>query len=233
MYTKENVLQARYTNSAQDTILVNWTDSESGNFESYVSVGDNNHKALHDAGWDHAAINNSTLTYINEIFDEKEENVQAFKQAIRAEIEAENLLKTGPLQDELDNLLGQILRGKQLRDRLHSQQSGVDELARWNDLLDKLNLDKDPSETLSETVGRIHDEVNRLQYTELAWKNLITTETVAGPVGQLSLYQGVGIDKIINFITKWNDTDGIVDAFANKTGKSGKTLLEILSNHIK
>ena len=227
MYTKENVLQARYTNSAQDTILVNWTDSESGNFESYVSVGDNNHKALHDAGWDHAAINNSTLTYINEIEDVKEENVQSFKKAIRAEIEAENLLKTGPLQDELDNLLGQILRQKQLRDKLNATPNFKAIDSHWNNLLGKLNLDKKPSETLNEAIGRIHDEVDRLKYAELGWQNMIKDRLVPGGS------PGAGIDKIINFITKWNDTENIVDAFANKTGKSGKTLLEILSDHIK
>jgi len=220
MYTKENVLQARYTNSAQDTILVNWTDNESGNFESYVTVGDNNHKALYEAGWDHAAINNSTLTYINEIEDVKEENVQAFKKAIRAEMEA-------AVWPELEELNGQILRQRQLRDKLNATPNFKKIDSNWNYLLDKLNLDKKPSEELNETIARIHVEVDRLKYAELALQNMLKDRREPGGS------PGAGIDKIINFITKWNDTENIVAAFANKTGKSGKTLLEILSNHIK
>ena len=63
MFTVDNIIEARYTNNKQDTIIVLWTDNNTGNFESYVEVNSVSHQELINAGWDHAKLIDSTADW--------------------------------------------------------------------------------------------------------------------------------------------------------------------------
>ena len=67
--TKDNVMQARYTNPEQDTIGILFIDHDAdgkarANYEIFCEAGDQQHKELHAAGWDHAKIDATTLQSI-------------------------------------------------------------------------------------------------------------------------------------------------------------------------
>jgi hypothetical protein len=69
--TKDNVMQARYTNPEQDTISILFVDHDAegkarANYEIFCQAGDQQHKELHAAGWDHAAIEKETVEWIKD-----------------------------------------------------------------------------------------------------------------------------------------------------------------------
>jgi hypothetical protein len=69
--TKDNVIQARYTNPEQDTISILFVDHDAegkarANYEIFCQAGDQQHKELHAAGWDHAAIEKETVEWIKD-----------------------------------------------------------------------------------------------------------------------------------------------------------------------
>ena len=104
--TKDNVMQARYTNPEQDTIGILFIDHDAdgkarANYEIFCEAGDQQHKELHAAGWDHAKIDATTLQSIidgqreigenalghkaTKIIDER---LQVTKDALAKEVEA-------------------------------------------------------------------------------------------------------------------------------------------------
>ncbi len=69
--TKDNVIQARYTNPEQDTISILFVDHDAegkarANYEIFCQAGDQQHKELHAAGWDHATIEKETVEWIKD-----------------------------------------------------------------------------------------------------------------------------------------------------------------------
>ena len=69
--TKDNVMQARYTNPEQDTISILFIDHDAegkarANYEIFCEAGDQQHKELHAAGWDHATIEKETVEWIKD-----------------------------------------------------------------------------------------------------------------------------------------------------------------------
>jgi hypothetical protein len=69
--TKDNVMQARYTNPEQDTISILFVDHDAegkarANYEIFCQAGDQQHKELHAAGWDHATIEKETVEWIKD-----------------------------------------------------------------------------------------------------------------------------------------------------------------------
>ena len=69
--TKDNVMQARYTNPEQDTISILFVDHDAegkarANYEIFCEAGDQQHKELHAAGWDHATIEKETVEWIKD-----------------------------------------------------------------------------------------------------------------------------------------------------------------------
>ena len=69
--TKDNVMQARYTNPEQDTISILFIDHDAegkarANYEIFCQAGDQQHKELHAAGWDHATIEKETVEWIKD-----------------------------------------------------------------------------------------------------------------------------------------------------------------------
>lgn len=82
--TKDNVMQARYTNPEQDTIGILFIDHDAdgkarANYEIFCQAGDQQHKELHTAGWDHAKIDANTLEFIRDGQREIGENALGHK----------------------------------------------------------------------------------------------------------------------------------------------------------
>jgi len=75
--TKDNVMQARYTNPEQDTISILFVDHDAegkarANYEIFCQAGDQQHKELHAAGWDQSdEIHNSHSNPIENIYSNK------------------------------------------------------------------------------------------------------------------------------------------------------------------
>ena len=64
-------MQARYTNPEQDTISILFIDHDAegkarANYEIFCEAGDQQHKELHAAGWDHATIEKETVEWIKD-----------------------------------------------------------------------------------------------------------------------------------------------------------------------
>ena len=64
-------MQARYTNPEQDTISILFIDHDAegkarANYEIFCQAGDQQHKELHAAGWDHATIEKETVEWIKD-----------------------------------------------------------------------------------------------------------------------------------------------------------------------
>ena len=104
--TKDNVMQARYTNPEQDTISILFIDHDAegkarANYEIFCEAGDQQHKELHAAGWDHATIEKETVEWIKDSHRQAgeallgheatkiiDERLQVTKDALAAEMEA-------------------------------------------------------------------------------------------------------------------------------------------------
>ena len=104
--TKDNVMQARYTNPEQDTISILFIDHDAegkarANYEIFCQAGDQQHKELHAAGWDHATIEKETVEWIKDSHRQAgeallgheatkiiDERLQVTKDALAAEMEA-------------------------------------------------------------------------------------------------------------------------------------------------
>ena len=104
--TKDNVMQARYTNPEQDTISILFIDHDAegkarANYEIFCQAGDQQHKELHAAGWDHATIEKETVEWIKDSHKQAgeallghkatkiiDERLQATKDALANEMEA-------------------------------------------------------------------------------------------------------------------------------------------------
>ena len=56
MFTFDNVIEARYTSSDQDTILVIYNYGDNGNVEVYIQKDSGDHRSLEAAGWNHERI---------------------------------------------------------------------------------------------------------------------------------------------------------------------------------
>ena len=62
----QNILEARYTNDAQDTIYVLHETEADGVMEEYIEPGSNEHNALVEAGWDHEKLLDMTAVFKRE-----------------------------------------------------------------------------------------------------------------------------------------------------------------------
>ena len=62
----QNILEARYTNAAQDTIYVLHETEADGVMEEYIEPGSNEHNALTEAGWDHEKLLDTTADFKRE-----------------------------------------------------------------------------------------------------------------------------------------------------------------------
>jgi hypothetical protein len=62
----QNILEARYTNAAQDTIYVLHETEADGVMEEYIEPGSNEHNALVEAGWDHEKLLDMTADFKRE-----------------------------------------------------------------------------------------------------------------------------------------------------------------------
>lgn len=62
MFTKDNVIEARYSNPEHDTIIVTWKDMDN-EFESYIQAGSADHNSLKEAGWDDSRIEEVTVEW--------------------------------------------------------------------------------------------------------------------------------------------------------------------------
>ena len=115
--TKDNVMQARYTNPEQDTISILFIDHDAegkarANYEIFCQAGDQQHKELHAAGWDHATIEKETVEWIKDSHRQAgeallghkatkiiDERLQATKDALAKEMEA--VVRTKKTRDDM------------------------------------------------------------------------------------------------------------------------------------
>ena len=202
--TKDNVMQARYTNPEQDTISILFIDFDSegkarANYEIFCQAGDQQHKELHAAGWDHAKLDAATLDHIigsqrtvgektlgheaTKIIDAR---LQVTKDALAAEMEA-----TVHAKKILDDM----------RNNIENMKQEIETLKKQKDEFDASMTQK------------------------------IIDEKVA-QVAHLRKTNGTSV-LIANFLFDNNTDEVAIEILKNATGKTGNTLIEILTQCTK
>ena len=175
--TKDNVMQARYTNPEQDTISILFIDHDAegkarANYEIFCQAGDQQHKELHAAGWDHATIEKETVEWIKDTHRQAGEALLGHK---ATKIIDERLQVT--------------------KDALAKAEAAQRETRKINDAM---------KETIAE-----EKEVYHLRKTE-----------------------GTSV-LIANFLFDNNTDEAAIEILKNKTGKTGNSLIEILTKCTK
>lgn len=175
--TKDNVMQARYTNPEQDTISILFVDHDAegkarANYEIFCQAGDQQHKELHAAGWDHATIEKETVEWIKDSHRQAGEALLGHK---ATKIIDERLQAT---KDALANEMEAVVQAKKMRNDLLKEIEGLMSIA-------------------------------HLRKTE-------DTSVL-----------------IANFLFDNNTDEAAIEILKNKTGKTGNSLIEILTKCTK
>jgi hypothetical protein len=121
MFKKENIIEARWTNEQQDTILVLVKDGDN-NYETFIETNSAQHKQLIDAGW-----NNEKIT---------EETAEWKKEQSRALHEALTYNTRVKVREELDKIEKEHDRNKAELDA-----KSQDIINAWNEKIEKLQLE--------------------------------------------------------------------------------------------
>lgn len=121
MFKKENIVEVRWTNEQQDTILVLVKDGDN-NYETFIEANSALHKQLIDAGW-----NNEKIT---------EETAEWKKEQSRALHEALTYNTRVKVREELDKIEKEHDRNKAELDA-----KSQDIINSWNEKIEKLQLE--------------------------------------------------------------------------------------------
>ena len=207
--TKDNVMQARYTNPEQDTISILFVDHDAegkarANYEIFCQAGDQQHKELHAAGWDHATIEKETVEWIK---DSHRQAGEALLGHNATKIIDERLQAT---KDALANEMEAIVHAKKTWDDMHKEIEG---LMQQKEIL--INQKKDLIK---------QKEVAREKITELL--------NESKKIAHLRKTEGTSV-LIANFLFDNNTDEAAIEILEKKTGNTGNSLIEILTKCTK
>jgi len=196
--TKDNVMQARYTNPEQDTISILFIDHDAegkarANYEIFCQAGDQQHKELHAAGWDHATIEKETVEWIK---DSHRQAGEALLGHNATKIIDERLQAT---KDALANEMEAIVHTKKTR----------------NDMLKEIEINQHFIDQKQAEKEKIEELLNESKKTAHLRKTEGTSVLIA------------------NFLFDNNTDEAAIEILKNKTGKTGNSLIEILTKCTK
>jgi len=196
--TKDNVMQARYTNPEQDTISILFIDHDAegkarANYEIFCQAGDQQHKELHAAGWDHATIEKETVEWIKDSHKQAGEALLGHK---ATKIIDERLQAT---KDALANEMEAIVHTKKTRD----------------DMLKEIEINQHFIDQKQAEREKIKELLNESKKTAHLRKTEDTSVLIA------------------NFLFDNNTDEAAIEILKNKTGKTGNSLIEILTKCTK
>ena len=196
--TKDNVMQARYTNPEQDTISILFVDHDAegkarANYEIFCQAGDQQHKELHAAGWDHATIEKETVEWIKDSHKQAGEALLGHK---ATKIIDERLQAT---KDALANEMEAIVHTKKTR----------------NDMLKEIEINQHFIDQKQAEKEKIEELLNESKKTAHLRKTEGTSVLIA------------------NFLFDNNTDEAAIEILKNKTGKTGNSLIEILTKCTK
>ena len=191
-------MQARYTNPEQDTISILFVDHDAegkarANYEIFCQAGDQQHKELHAAGWDHATIEKETVEWIKDSHKQAGEALLGHK---ATKIIDERLQAT---KDALANEMEAIVHTKKTR----------------NDMLKEIEINQHFIDQKQAEKEKIEELLNESKKTAHLRKTEGTSVLIA------------------NFLFDNNTDEAAIEILKNKTGKTGNSLIEILTKCTK
>jgi len=121
MFKKENIVEVRWTNEQQDTILVLIKDGDN-NYETFIETNSVQHKQLIDVGWDNEKITEASAEW-------KKEQSRALHEALTYNTRVK-------VREELDKIEKEHDRNKAELDA-----KSQDIINSWNEKIEKLQLE--------------------------------------------------------------------------------------------
>lgn len=228
----KEIIEARYTNPQQDTILVLHETESDGIIEEYIQPGSIQHEAIEEHGWTEEKLIDATaefkkeqLAELNQVAKlsaaqvyqkEQEEQERLLQKNKKRALEMEALIKVK--QEERSRITQRVLEMESL---IKIKQ---DELTRVTQkVLEKIALEEQKKKKLIE-----QDAIMRGYETKAAEKIRSINKYVTNNVGTEKM--DVAIDNFITFINVIVDDEEALAALKKRTGAEGENVKEVLKN---
>jgi|TARA_B110000858_G_C17777411_1_gene462938 hypothetical protein len=121
MFKKENIIEARWTNEQQDTILVLVKDGDN-NYETFIETNSAQHKQLIEAEWDAEKITEASAEW-------KKEQARILHEALTFSTKVEIREKLDEIEKDYD------------RSKAELDAKSQDIINAWNEKIEKLQLE--------------------------------------------------------------------------------------------
>lgn len=121
MFKKENIVEARWTNEQQDTILVLVKDGDN-NYETFIETNSAQHKQLIEAEWDADKITEASAEW-------KKEQARILHEALTFSTKVEIREKLDEIEKDYD------------RSKAELDAKSQDIINAWNEKIEKLQLE--------------------------------------------------------------------------------------------